>query len=174
MTNIQIEKAKTNDVARLQEISIATFKEAFAEVNTEEDMAKYLSECLSIEQLSKELNDNNAAFFFATIDDVTIGYLKLNFGASQTEFQDEDAIEIERIYVLTAYLGKRVGHLLCEKAIEVARLRNASYVWLGVWENNDRAIRFYKKKGFDAFGSHLFMLGNDEQKDILMKLKLKD
>ena len=75
--------------------------------------------------------------------------------------------------MLKAYHGKKVGQLLYEKAIETAKQKNADYVWLGVWEENPRAISFYKKNGFIGFDKHIFKLGDDEQTDIMMKLQLK-
>lgn len=84
---------------------------------------------------------------FAKLDSVVIGYLKLNFGQSQTELKDEKALEIERIYVLKEFHGKKIGQILYDKALEVAKDRKADYVWLGVWEENPRAISFYRKNG---------------------------
>ena len=98
-----------------------------------------------------------------------MGYLKLNGGNSQTELKDERTLEIERIYVLSSWYGKQVGQLLYNKAIEVALELNADYIWLGVWEENQRAIRFYERNGFVAFDKHIFRLGDDEQTDIMMK-----
>ena len=100
--------------------------------------------------------------------------MKLNFGDSQTELKDNKALEIERIYVSKEFHGKSVGQLLYDKAIEVAKQKNVNYVWLGVWEENPRAISFYKKNGFVEFDKHIFKLGNDEQIDIMMKLNLKN
>jgi diamine N-acetyltransferase len=74
--------------------------------------------------------------------------------------------------VLKEFHGKNVGKLLYEKALHIARQKNAGYVWLGVWEENHRAIRFYKKNGFKEFDKHIFRLGNDNQTDIMMKLNL--
>jgi ribosomal protein S18 acetylase RimI-like enzyme len=135
-------------------------------------MTKYLEEGFSIEKLTTELNDKNSEFYFAILDNNVIGYLKLNFGQSQTELQDDKALEIERIYVSKEFHGKNVGQLLYKKAIQIAREKKADYVWLGVWEENPRAINFYKKNGFIEFDKHFFKLGNDEQTDIMMKLKL--
>jgi len=105
--------------------------------------------------------------------DTVIGYLKLNFGESQTELKGDKALEIERIYVLKEFHGKKVGQLLYDKAIQVATETKADYVWLGVWEENPRAIAFYKKNGFVEFDKHIFRLGDEEQTDIMMKLQLK-
>lgn len=172
MTKIKIKKVTFDDIDQLQKIGRQTFYETFSTGNTEENMTKYLNESFSIDKLTTELNDKNAEFYFATHNDNVIGYLKLNFGQSQTELQDEKGLEIERIYVLKEFHGKKVGQLLFEKALKIAEEKKVDYVWLGVWEENLRAINFYKKNGFEEFDKHIFKLGNDEQTDIMMKLKL--
>lgn len=174
MTGINIDKISPDDIDQLQKIGRQTFYETFSTGNTEENMTKYLDEAFSTEKLTNELNDNNAEFYFATLDEQVIGYLKLNHGQSQTELQDDRGLEIERIYVLKDFHGKSVGQLLYNKAIEVAKQKNSNFIWLGVWEENLRAINFYKKNGFVEFDKHIFKLGNDEQTDIMMKLKLKN
>lgn len=165
-------KITIDEVLQLQEIGRQTFYETFSESNTEENMKSYLENGFSIDKITSELNDENAEFYFAKIGEKIIGYLKLNFGLSQTELKDDKAIEIERIYVLKEFHGKKVGQILYDKAIEIAKPKNAYYVWLGVWEENPRAINFYKKNGFVEFDKHIFKLGEDEQTDIMMKLKL--
>jgi len=172
MTSIGIKKLSLSDIDQLQEIGRQTFSETFSASNTEENMSKYLEEGFSTEKLTAELNDNNAEFYFAELDNNAIGYLKINYGQSQTELQDDKALEIERIYVLKEFHGKKVGQLLYDHAIKIAKQKNADYVWLGVWEENHRAQKFYKKNGFVEFDKHKFKLGNDEQTDIMMKLKL--
>ena len=174
MHNIFIIKADLQDIEKLQKIGRQTFFETFSESNSEENMQKYLDEGFSTEKLTTELNDTNSEFYFAFLDEEVIGYLKLNFGESQTELKDNKALEIERIYVSKEFHGKSVGQLLYDKAIEVAKQKNVDYVWLGVWEENPRAISFYKKNGFVEFNKHIFKLGDDEQIDIMMKLNLKN
>lgn len=174
MENIAIKKVTLNDIEQLQKIGRQTFYETFSAGNTEENMTKYLEEGFSLEKLAAELNDESSEFYFAVLGNNVIGYLKLNVGQSQTELQDDKALEIERIYVLQEFHGKKVGQVLYEKAMQIAKQINAHYVWLGVWEENPRAINFYKKNGFAAFDKHIFKLGNDEQTDIMMKLQLKD
>jgi diamine N-acetyltransferase len=172
MTNIDIREVTSNDIVQLQKISRQTFHETFAALNSEENMAKYLEEELSIEKLTAELNNTDSAFYFAVYNANVIGYLKLNFGESQTELKDKKAVEIERIYVLKEFQGQHIGQLLYDKAIQVARQKNAEYAWLGVWEENTKAINFYKKNGFIEFDKHIFLLGDDAQTDIMMKLHL--
>ncbi|HEX2534037.1 MAG TPA: GNAT family N-acetyltransferase [Chitinophagaceae bacterium] len=135
-------------------------------------MQKYMDEGFSTDKLRAELADPGSAFYFAVLEEQVIGYLKLNTGAAQTELKDDRALEIERIYVLQKYQGQKVGQLLYQKAVEVARQRQAGYIWLGVWDQNGKAIRFYEKQGFVPFDQHVFKLGDDEQIDIMMKLPL--
>jgi ribosomal protein S18 acetylase RimI-like enzyme len=169
---IHIHQIGLQDIEQLQAIGRQTFSETFAQSNSAENMMKYLEEAYAYDKLSAELNDPNSLFYFAELDKQVIGYLKLNFGASQTELKDNSALEIERIYVAKAFHGQKVGQLLYDKAIEVAKEKKVDYIWLGVWEENHRAIQFYTKNGFVAFDKHEFILGNDAQTDIMMKLEL--
>ena len=169
---MKIRKINIDDLETLRYLSIQTFKETFEEVNTEEDMQKYLDENLSIEKLKTELENVNSEFYFAENNDEILGYLKLNFKDAQTEKLEENHFEIERIYVLKRFLGQKIGQILFDKAIEIGREKNLEYVWLGVWEENHRAIRFYGKNGFEIFGKHDFVLGKDVQTDLLMKMKI--
>jgi ribosomal protein S18 acetylase RimI-like enzyme len=170
MNKIEIKLATINDLAQLQAIGRQTFSETFDSTNTEENMRKYLDERFSAAKLTAELNDPHAVFYFAMLHNKVIGYLKINFGISQTEFQNDSAVEIERIYVLSEFHGKKVGQMLYDKSLEIALQKKAESVWLGVWEHNYRAINFYKKNGFVAFDKHIFKLGHAEQTDLLMKL----
>jgi diamine N-acetyltransferase len=175
MTTSKIETKKVIivDIEKLQNIGRQTFYETFAEANTEEDMQKYLNENFSVTKLKVELINPYSEFYFATISKKIVGYLKINFGKAQTELKLNNALEIERIYVLKEFHGKKVGQVLYDKAVEVAKHHNIDILWLGVWEENPRAIRFYKKNGFVEFDKHIFKLGNDEQIDIMMRLNLK-
>ena len=170
MDTIQITKAEIKDIEKLQNIGRQTFYETFAEGNTEENMKKYLEEGFSDQKLNSELNDLNSQFYLASMGAKLIGYLKVNFGLAQTEIKDRTSLEIERIYVLKEFHGQKVGQLLYDKAIEIAKQSKANYVWLGVWEKNPRAISFYQKNGFVEFDRHIFKLGDDEQTDLMMKL----
>ena len=174
MDTIDIIKVEPGDIDQLKLIGKQTFLETFSSGNTEDNMQKYLHDGFNDKKLSAELNNPNSEFYFATMDTNIIGYLKLNFGESQTEIKDDKGLEIERIYVLKEFHGKKVGKLLYDKAMEVAKTKNADYVWLGIWEENPRAINFYKKNGFVEFDKHIFKLGDDEQTDIMMRLELND
>ncbi len=172
MTNLKIKKITLTEITQLQNIARQTFYETFIAVNTEENVNKYLDESFSESKLTAELKDRNSEFYFAVINDNIIGYLKVNFGPSQTELKDDKAMEIERIYVIREFHGKKAGQLLFDKAVEIAGQKKAEYIWLGVWENNTRAITFYRKNGFVEFDRHIFKLGDQRQTDLMMKLEL--
>jgi ribosomal protein S18 acetylase RimI-like enzyme len=174
MDTIEIKRVTPNNIDQLQKIGRQTFFETFADGNTEENMQKYLEEGFTVDKLTSELTNPNSEFYFALFDNKIIGYLKINFGQAQTELKDQKALEIERIYVLKEFHGKKVGQILYDKAFDIARQTSADYLWLGVWEENPRAINFYKKNGFVEFDKHIFKLGTDEQTDIMMKLQLKN
>ncbi|QJB32224.1 GNAT family N-acetyltransferase [Chitinophaga oryzae] len=172
MDGITIRKATADDLATILLIGRQTFFETFAPHNTATNMQRYLEESFSDEKVRGELNNPESFFFVATEGTKPVGYLKLNTGKAQTEAQDDTALEIERIYVSSDYHGKKVGQLLYEKALETALALGKSYLWLGVWEHNPRAIRFYEKNGFVAFSQHIFSMGEEEQTDIMMKKTL--
>ncbi len=163
-------RVSPENLAELQLISRQTFFETFAEVNTEADMSHYLQVNLSLEQLQKELAHPHSTFYFAKVENEVVGYLKLNASTAQTEQRGEHFLEIERIYVLQSHQGKKIGKALLEKAFAISRETNMNMLWLGVWEHNTKAIQFYERFGFKAYGKHRFMLGTDVQTDILMEL----
>ena len=174
MLSITLKKVGIADVAQLQKIGGTTFSETFSEFNTPDNLNKYLEESFSMDKLSSEINNTDSEFYLALNDTYPIGYLKVNFGSSQTELKDNKALEIERIYVLKQYQGEDVGKLLYQKALAIAKQNNLEYIWLGVWEKNIRAINFYKKNGFVTFDTHIFKMGKEEQTDFMMKLGLNN
>lgn len=172
MSSIIIHNAGIQDLETVQNIGRQTFSETFAESNSEEAMKTYLEESFSTEKITSELNNPDSYFFIAWEEDNPVGYLKLNSGPAQTELQDDTSLEIERIYVKKSHHGQKVGQLLYNQALETAKNLNKSYLWLGVWEENLRALNFYRKNGFEQFGTHTFRLGNDDQTDLMMKKTL--
>ena len=161
-----------DDLPALQQIGRQTFFETFAHSCTEADMQAYLAKSFAEAQLAGELHNPDSAFYFFEAQGQALGYLKLNFAQAQTELQDANTIEIERIYVLHDFQGQGVGQALYQHALHIAHNHHARYIWLGVWEYNHQALRFYEKNGFVPFDKHTFHLGSDAQTDIMMKLEL--
>lgn len=172
MAQILINPVGTSDLAELARIGRQTFVDTFASGNNPDDMATYLASAFSTDQLLREMGDRNTSFYFAKHDDEVVGYLKLNLGDAQTENVEGRTLEIERIYVDARVQGAGVGKSLFEFALARARENGADTVWLGVWEDNAKAIDFYARQGFVAFGEHKFAVGDDVQRDVLIRLDL--
>lgn len=160
------------DIDELRTLSIQTYYETFASLNTSENMEKYLRCAFDREKLRKELEDKNSLFFFLLSGEKLAGYLKVNEAPSQTDVNDPASLEIERIYVSGEFQGEGLGRYLMELAIRMAVERKKKYVWLGVWEKNEKAIRFYKRNGFCQIGTHSFVMGEDVQTDYIMRKDL--
>ena len=169
---ILITKTDVGHADELQKIAVTTFTKTIPEDVSPDDMEVYVQDRFGKNVLTESLSNQETEFYLAQMNEDVIGYLKINFGNAQTDIKDQDGMEIERIYTLSEYFGKNVGKLLLDKAFEAAKEKNVKYVWLGVWEKNPRAIRFYEKNGFVPFGNHSFKFGNDTHTDILMKLEI--
>ena len=167
-----IKKCTLQDLESLQKISIETFYQTFADSNTAENMQAYLQSAYNEEKLYRELSNPNSSFFFVYVDERVAGYLKLNEFDAQTDINDSDSLELERIYILRDFQGMGLGKDLLEHAISVAIEHGKKYIWLGVWEHNERAKRFYQKNGFYRIGEHSFVVGDDVQIDYVMRKDL--
>lgn len=172
MEDLMIRKVRADELEELTVISSRTFDESFAAFNTEEDMAQYLAEAFSPEQLGSELSNPESDFFFAVLDGTFVGYMKTNTGHAQSDDRFPDALQLERIYVLATHQGKGIGQRLLDEAMRMAREARHPMVWLSVWERNPGAIRFYERNGFRVFDTCLFLLGKDEQTDVMMRLSV--
>lgn len=175
MQHSNIYQISLTEVTLLQALAIKTYRETFAETNSEALLQQYFKEALSIDALSEQLNNQDSEFYF--IDSVAdsdnqrqlAGFLKLNINDAQTDLQDPIALEVEKIYISKDFLGQGLGKSLISFAIEQANKHQKEYLWLGVWEHNFSAIAFYQKMGFEKFGEHPFDMGGDIQTDLLYK-----
>lgn len=167
--DIFLRKATKDDAILVAEISHSTFYETFAADNTREDMEKFLHEQFTKGKLILEVGAPGNEFFLAYVDDHIAGYVKLRDGTKPKLLGKEAALEIARLYVVSGYIGYGVGKMLMQCSIDYAREKEKSVVWLGVWEKNQRAIDFYTQWGFEKFDETDFLLGDDLQRDWLMR-----
>ncbi len=170
--NTELVRLTTDDVKDLQYLSIKTFYDTFLWGNTEENLKMFFDSVFSQEKLTEEIKNPETEFYFVKHENRPIGYIKVNYGQAQTELCEDKGFELERIYVLQEFQGKKVGQLLFDKALQLAREKNKEYLWLGVWEKNPKAIKFYERNGFVQFDTHIYIVGDDPQTDIMMKLML--
>lgn len=170
---IELRKCMPSDWRTLQRFGRAIFRDTFADMNTPENLRAYLDNAFGEKSVKEELANPDSEFWLALAEGEVAGYLKVNFRSAQMDLQDENSMEVQRIYVSKDFQGQGVAQILMEKARELAAAAAVDFIWLGVWEHNPRAIRFYEKMGFESFSSHTFLMGDEEQTDILMKLKFK-
>lgn len=170
---LSIRECVMDDLNSLSEFSYKTFYDNFIHLNTINNMKAYLEQAFDTSRLHGELSNSNSLFYFFYINGELSGYLKLNEANAQTDIYDLQSLEIERIYLTKELKGKGLGSILMNKAIDVAKERNKMFLWLGVWEKNDKAISFYKRNGFYVIGKHPFFMGEEEQTDFIMRKDLK-
>ncbi len=170
--DILIAEVGPEDLQKLKSFSRETFYASFGVQNTPENMQLYDEQHFSGEQIRSEILNPDSRFFFAKLGEEILGYMKINQGAAQTVLPNDEGMEIERIYVNQQMKGQGIGKSLIQKTVKLAKESGAKYIWLGVWEHNTEAIRFYEKNGFRRYSQHIFYLGNDPQTDLLMKFVL--
>lgn len=169
--NLSYKICELEDLEVLVEISRNTFIDAFEKDNDPDDFRHYINEAFGAVSLKEQLKDPNSVFYFVFMDSDLVGYFKLNWSSAQTERFD-DGIELERIYVIPLHQNKGFGNTILQYVITLVRSRGFIFLWLGVWQKNESAVRFYERHGFIKFSTHPYFIGKDEQTDWLMKLDL--
>lgn len=169
---LNIRTANKNDVALIAFLSRKTFFDTYHQHNTAENMGMFLKTNFADAAIELEVNDPKNIFLIAEQEGEAAGYARLSERENPFEAENLKAIEVCRIYALNDKIGIGIGKALIRHSVELARKRNYDMIWLGVWEQNERAINFYTRQGFQKFGEHKFMLGNDVQNDLLMKKRV--
>lgn len=170
----RFQKCAIHHLDSLIELSRSTFKAAFEAANDPEDFKNYMDTSFHRERLKAELENPNSAFYFVYVENECCAYFKLNENEDQTDIRESEAMEIERIYVVEEFQGRKLGHSMMQEIKNLALGKGKQYIWLGVWERNSAAIAFYLREGFVIFGTHPYSIGSDEQTDYLMRLDLID
>jgi len=172
--NLIIRRGNVGDAETLAPLAVRIFNDAFADnpLNKAEDMRDYIAAAFSLEQTRRELADEELIFFVAEVGGEMIGYAKLHERSTENCVADENPIELGRLYVLKEFQGRGIAEKLMNECFDVAKSKNYRTMWLGVWEHNFRAQKFYEKLGFVRVGEHIFQLGSDAQTDWVMERKL--
>lgn len=173
MESIQLIHADASHASLLAKLAQDTFCETFEKINNPDDFKAYVNEAFNATIIETELNESGSLYILAYVNNELAGYARVRQSNEVVEnFPGKKTTELQRIYVLQKFIGKRVGKALMNYCLALAKEQGAEIIWLGVWEHNYSAQEFYKKLGFEQFSSHVFMLGTDAQTDILMKLKI--
>ncbi|MGT2949796.1 GNAT family N-acetyltransferase [Streptococcus cuniculi] len=169
-----IRSVEKQELPLLREMAIKTFRETFGEFIKEADLDYFYTHDLALETLEKEWSHPESAYYFVLHDHQPVGFLKVNWGEAQTEHELENAFEIQRIYVLKSHQGYGLGKALFEFALEKAVAGGFSWAWLGVWEKNFKAQKFYFKYGFERFSEHEYVTGETVDIDWLLKKRINE
>ncbi|MEE9361811.1 MAG: GNAT family N-acetyltransferase [Cellulophaga sp.] len=166
---LQLQKCSLHHVEELMKISKKTFIDAFEEDNEPEDFKNYIDLAFDKERVLEELKNEHSYFYFVYKELDLVGYFKLNAEDAQSDVKDSSAMELERIYVLQEFQGLKIGQWMLDEVKEIVLEKGKKYIWLGVWEKNLSAIKFYQKYNFFKFGEHPYYIGKDKQTDWLMR-----
>lgn len=169
---LHFRKCSLTDLEELVEIARKTFVDAFEKDNEPDDFQAYIDIAFDTENIKKQLVNSDSSFYFTFWKEELVGYFKLNQNESQTDDKLPNSVELERIYVLQLFQGKQIGKHMLKEAIHLASKGDKRYLWLGVWQKNTDAIRFYEKNGFAKFNTHPYYIGKDEQTDWLLRYDL--
>lgn len=165
---ISIREATIQDIPAVRAVAISSYSDTFSPHNSQENMEKYLDGFYSLTALENEFYEPSTCIFMACEADQLVGFARLRECDEAESLLGENTVELHRIYVLTSAQGKSVGKLLMEASLTYAQEKEYEWIWLGVWERNFKAHRFYEAWGFERFSEHTFWMGDDPQVDWLM------
>jgi diamine N-acetyltransferase len=171
-SGITIRRADAGDARLISTLATVTFFEAYFEQDEPPDLANYLVESFSPEVVAEELADPDSFFFIMYRGGKTIGYGKLRDKEPHLSITSPNAIELQRIYLVERVWGSGIGDRLLDHCVEFARNKGKEVLWLGVWEENLRALRFYKKHGFERVGTLEFPYADTVGVNAVMQLRL--
>ena len=169
-----IRPATADDARLLAQLGARLFEQAFGAANEPANMSAYLANAFSLERQSAELAEpGNVAWIAEDAGGAAVGYALLRRGSGSLAVLQENAAEVQRLYVDQTWHGRGVAEALMNTCLDHAsRTWHCGVVWLGVWQLNPRAIAFYTKMGFATVGTHTFTLGDDVQHDYIMSRAL--
>lgn len=170
-----VRPAVAADAAALSELAERTFRDAFSALNSAENMNLHCAISFSPAIQAAEIADPGILTLVAGSPGRLVAFAQLHLrDEAPACVPVSPAVELHRIYVDRSLHGSGLARQLMAMVLEAAADHGAKCVWLGVWEHNPRAIRFYESLGFSEVGDHVFRLGTDPQRDLLMARSLND
>lgn len=171
---ISVREANLSDVEPMRQVAIHSYVTTFAEFNTPENMQAFLEEAYNIDQLKKEFYEPGSALLLAFNAERIIGFARLRENKEAESYLGKNTLELQRLYIDPDFQNQKVGKILMQHSLDYARAKEKEWMWLGVWERNFKAQRFYANWGFEKFSEHVFYMGDDPQIDWLLKKKLAE
>lgn len=172
MNDLHIKMAHEADAVPLYELASRVFYNTFAPGNTPEDMRIYMDAAFSPERQREEILDPNRMTLIAHSGSQLVGYVQFAQGTTEPCVKTEKPIELARLYVDESWHGKGAASKLLSEGLSHVKKLGFRSVWLGVWEKNIRAQKFYFKSGFHRVGEHIFQMGTDPQTDWILSIEI--
>lgn len=172
MNDLAIRRAVGDDAGIVSVLGTVTFYEAYFEQDTPQDMADYLHESFNLEKIRKEIADEDKTFFIIYRNGKAVGYAKLREGVKYDCIKNDNSVELQRIYLVERVYGTGIGEKLLNHCLRFAREKGFATLFLGVWQENERAVRFYEKHGFRKVGTTTFPYGDTVGTNWVMEIDL--
>lgn len=174
MDNLEIRKCEKERINDLLDFARQCFINSFSHLNDSNNFNAYVNKAFTVDGWTAEMNHPDSEFYILFSSNQIAGYTKLNKNKAQSDFMGEGYMEIERIYISEHFQNRGYGSSLIDHAISKGKEAGLEKLWLGVWEKNLAAIRFYEKMGFTHVKEHDFYLGDERQTDWIMVLNLNN
>jgi len=168
-----IRRAKASDASALADLAERTFRDAFSAQNIATDIDLHCTTNFGTGIQRREILDPDWVTLLAEVDKVLSAYAQVRLRSPQQCVLAKRPSELLRLYVSRDLHGRGIAHELMPEVLATAASNEADVVWLGVWEENPRAIAFYRKYGFEIVGAHEFRLGEEIQRDLIMAVTLQ-
>lgn len=169
--DIKIVNCTLKHRAVLAELGASTFYESYKDENTERDMQLYIENTYTIDKIQENLKNTNVIYFLAYTHEGEAGYVKLLLNQFNPKL-DGSCTELEKIYVKQSFQRQGVAHQLLQHTINFCKEHNYKNLFLGVWQENEKALQFYAKEGFVKFDTRKFILGERICDDYMLNLAL--
>lgn len=136
------------------------------------DLSAYILAELSPQRFASYLQDRRITVLLVEIESILAGYLMLAREHTHAMIAAEHPVEIQKVYVDPGFQGRGIGDCLMREGLAQIFVHGAEYdvIWLSVHSENQCAIMFYRKYGFEIVGKHQFVVGSDPQDDFVMRL----
>ncbi len=170
--NLTFSPVLADQLQTLQTLVHTTFREAYQAKTSAEDLEAHLSLYHSREKLSEELNDPQVHYFFVLQHHTLAGFIMLRQQSTHPQLGNAPATQLQRIYLLPEFWGKGLAKPMMDFCEDFARREGSAWLWLQVWQQNPRAIRFYQKCGFEHFGFMDFQFAHTLHSDWVMRKAL--
>lgn len=167
---IVIRQVEEKDLARLAVSARKFFDQAFAADNDPAVMADYMDRVFTEAQFLREFHEAHSRFILAEDGDVIMAYARIRASKEADDLLFGSSLELQRFYLDPSVHGTGLADRLMQ--ICLSYCAHVDWLWLGVWEKNPRAIRFYARYGFEKFGTHTFRMGEEDQIDWLMRKRI--